>query len=92
MTFIETLHKAQDMGINCLDLEIANELDCQLQEEISEDVFNNACDLVRETYLKYEELPVFIVVKALRRLAGEDMKDLNKVTRKDLGEMSCILM
>ena len=39
MTFKETLNKAREVGINAVDLDIATEVSSNIEEEITDEVF-----------------------------------------------------
>ena len=88
------LKKADKYNINVIDLDVANELSCCLNEEVSNKKFDEACSLIKETYLKYEDLTVWSVTMALLDyIANEDKTletfDLTSITRRELGDKAC---
>lgn len=56
--FKETLKKAKEVGIEILDLDIANEVSCTLTVEINDDDFEEICKLIRQAYLKSEYISI----------------------------------
>lgn len=88
------LQKAKENNIEVVDLDVAHELSCYLNEEVSDKKFDEACSLIKETYLKYEDLTVWSVTRALLdHIADEDETletfDLTSITRSELCDKAC---
>ena len=88
------LQKAKENNIEVIDLDVANELSCCLNEEVSDKKFDEACSLIKETYLKYEDLTVWSVTRALLDYIADEDKtletfDLTSITRSELGDKAC---
>lgn len=85
------LQKAKENNIEVVDLDVANELSCCLNEEVSDKKFDEACSLIKETYLKYEDLTVESVTRALLDYIADENKtletfDLTSITCRELGD------
>ena len=84
------LKKADKYNINVVDLEVAYELNGCLNTKISDKKFDEACGLIKETYLKYEDLTIWAVTTALLDMTEDlEQADLTAITRRELGEKAC---
>ena len=86
------LEKARQENIDICSLEVANELDCCLDEEVSEGKFNEACSLIEETYLHSESLSVNAITLALLEMVKEtglEKANLKEISRRDLADKAC---
>ena len=73
-----------------VDLEVAYELSGCLNTEISDKKFDEACSLIKETYLKYEDLTIWAVTTALLDMTEDlEQADLTAITRRELGDKAC---
>ena len=85
------LDVAKENKIEVIDLEVAYEVSCCLNEDISDKKFDEVCNLVKDTYLKYEELTLWSIVNALLDMAKNEDKtletfDLSSISRQVLGD------
>lgn len=83
MTYREQLTKVQEQGISICDLEIANELDCVLDFEYTEEQFEQLCEFCENAYLKSENITVNALALAVKDLVAEgntvdDVLELDK--------------
>ena len=84
------LKKATKHKIEIVDLEVAYELSGCLNTEISDKKFDEACSLIKETYLKYEDLTIWAVTTALLDMTEDlEQADLTAITRRELGDKAC---
>lgn len=87
------LEKARQENIDICSLEVANELDCCLDEEgVSEEKFNEACSLIENTYLHEEQLSVNAITLALLDMVKEtglEKANLKEISRRDLAGKAC---
>lgn len=86
MTFKETLDKAREVGINAIDLDIATEVSSNIEEEITDEKFNQICNLTREAYLKSEYIEVWAIVKAILDMVDGDIAktDITSISKWDV--------
>ena len=91
------LIRAKENNINIVNLNVADQLESELKnrmkenEGISDEQFDLACNLVRETYLKYENLTIWAIVEALLDIITDSEESFNSfdfysITRKELGD------
>jgi hypothetical protein len=71
MTYREQLNKVNELGINICDLTIANELDCVLDCEYTEEDFERLCDYAIYIYLKSDNITAEAIARAIDGLLGE---------------------
>lgn len=78
MNFREQLNKINELGINPLDVMIANQLEEVLEveeTEMNEEEFELACELIKGAYLNSEETPIiYNCIMALLDLLEEGNK------------------
>lgn len=79
ISYKEQLKKANEVGINICDLTIANELDCVLNFEYTEEQFEKLCNLAKETYLKSEDISANSIAHAINILVNYDNKTIEEV-------------
>ena len=89
------LTKAKENNIDIVNLNVADQLENELKnlakenEGISDEQFDLACALVKDTYLKYENLTIWAIVEALLDIIRDSKESFNSfdfysITRKEL--------
>lgn len=71
MNYRESLTKVQELGISICDLEIANELDCVLDFEYTDEQFEQLCEFCSNAYLKSESVTANALALAVNDLIAE---------------------
>lgn len=71
MTYKEQLNKVNELGINICDLTIANELDCVLTCEYTEEDFERLCEYARDIYLKSDSITAEAIARAIDDLLSK---------------------
>lgn len=71
MNYRESLTKVQELGISICDLEIANELDCVLDFEYTDEQFEQLCEFCLNAYLKSENITANAMALAVNDLIAE---------------------
>ena len=99
MNYRETLNKANEIGINPSDLEIAFSLDALLEQKVTDEEFERMCYLINEAYLKDSNCSACFddYTSALLKLLEDDddytvlnMKKLDEIDRwQILEEVYC---
>lgn len=99
MNYKEQYEKAKEMGLNIISLEVANEIKCFFDFELSDYEFESCCSLVEESYLKSEDLTILQFTRALydmiiKYVFEEKRYDniielVNNTTRKILIDNAC---
>ena len=92
MYYKKQLEKAKKYDIDIISLDVANEVDCSFNIELTDDEFELICGFVEECYLKSEYSNIWSLTKALydlitdeeNKLSIEDL--INKTSRYDLIE------
>lgn len=81
MNYKQQLDFAKTNKIDPIALQVANEVECTFERELSEEDFETICSLIERAYLKSEGVEVWSIVKAINDL-------LEEKTIGDLKEMS----
>jgi hypothetical protein len=71
MNYRQSLTKVQELGISICDLEIANELDCVLDFEYTDEQFEQLCEFCLNAYLKSESVTANALALAVNDLIAE---------------------
>lgn len=71
MTYREQLDKVNELGIDILDLTVANELFCVLDCEYTEKDFERLCEYAKYIYLKAEDITAEAIAQAINDLLVE---------------------
>ena len=71
MTYREQLNKVNELGINICDLTIADELDCVLDCEYTEEDFERLCEYARYIYLKADNITAEAIARAIDDLLSQ---------------------
>ncbi len=82
MNYRESLTKVQELGISICDLEIANELDCVLDFEYTDEQFEQLCEFCLNAYLKSESVTANAMALAINDLIAEG-NTVNEVLELD---------
>lgn len=94
----EQLEKASKYKIDCLSLNVANEIECYFEAVeiyLSEEEFENVCSFVKDCYLKSEYSSVENCVKAMASIIEKEKEEnenisideiINKTSKWDLLE------
>ena len=76
MNYKEQLQKANEMGLDIISLQVANEVSCTFYEiELTDKEFELCCSTIENAYLKSEYLSVWNITKALRDLIKNQVLD-----------------
>ena len=84
--FEKSLAKAWDLKLHVWDLVIAEEVDCVVCK-IGTENYEDCCFLVKEAFLKSEDLSVNVICKALCNLLKR--KSIEDIDRYELLEEAC---
>lgn len=87
MRYKETLLKAQENGIEVIDLMIAYEFNCQIENEdiaLSPEAFEDACYLIERAYMKTCETSIEDITRALIYMWIDKNQSLKEIDVWDL--------
>lgn len=89
MNYKEQLNKARQLGLNILDLEIANEVEWCIENAPflpnNDNIFEHLCEFVEDVYLKCPcTIAISDVVLGCYKVLKEVNFDFSKCTRKDV--------
>ena len=82
MKYKETLLKAQENGIEVIDLMVAYEFQCQIENEdiaLSPDAFEDACYLIERAYMKTCETSIENITRALIYMWVNENQSLKEI-------------
>lgn len=79
MSFRKQLNFIKDLNVNIYDLSVANECDIFFQFDYNDEQFEDLCNLVKETSLKYEKLSICDVANTINILISDKNKTIEDV-------------
>lgn len=83
MKFLEQLKKVQELKLDVLDIEVADECECVFDFKYTDDEFEKLCGVVKQAYLKDEEMTINALVNTVN-----DFLKRKEYTIKEIEEMS----
>jgi hypothetical protein len=75
--FKEQLNKAKANNLIIIDLDIANELETCCEQELSDKQFDEACSLIKEAWMRSDNITVWSFVKALLEMTNNNIENFN---------------
>ena len=74
-----------------VNYDVASELNAQCTQKLSDEQFDEACSLIKEVYLKYEALSIFVITAALIKITEDNFEnfDFKSISRAKLADEAC---
>lgn len=95
MYYKEKLEKARKYDIDVISLDVANEVQCIFDIEMTDDEFELCCGLVEQAYLKSDHISVWACARALYDMITDEDNEMSieelidNTSTWDLVEKAC---
>ena len=77
MYYREQLEKAKQNDIDVISLDVANEVECIFDIEMTDEEFELCCGFVEQAYLKSEYISIWSLARALYDMITDEDNTLN---------------
>jgi hypothetical protein len=77
MSYKEQLEKARKNGIDVISLDVANEVECIFDIEMTEREFEMCCSFIEQSYLKSDHISIWAIARALYDMITDEENQLS---------------